>query len=89
MPDMFKDALASIGAAISDVREKVVEERWFGRSLSDGQPRAHEPESAAPVAPTKESCCWSGWSKDNSFGLAPFSGYREAGGLLQDPCRAA
>ena len=36
MADMFEDALASIGAAIGDVREKVVEEGWFGQSLSNG-----------------------------------------------------
>ena len=36
MPDMFEDALFSIGAAIGDIREKVVEEGWFGQSLSDG-----------------------------------------------------
>jgi hypothetical protein len=42
MANVFDDALASIGAAITDVREKVVEEGWFGRTVTDGQ-------SAAPA----------------------------------------
>jgi hypothetical protein len=48
MANMFEEALASIGLAISDVREKVVEEGWFGRAVTDGQ---SAPESApAPEA---------------------------------------
>ena len=48
MANMFEEALASIGVAISDVREKVVEEGWFGRAVTDGQ---SAPESApAPEA---------------------------------------
>jgi hypothetical protein len=37
MANLFEEALSSIGAAIGDVREKVVEEGYFGRSLSDTQ----------------------------------------------------
>jgi hypothetical protein len=59
MADMFEDALASIGAAIADVREKVVEEGWFGRVVTDGQSAtdsgAGEPAVAAPVAAAEES----------------------------------
>ena len=56
MADIFEDALASIGAAISDVREKVVEEGWFGRAVTNGQ-SAGAPEAApdaAPAAPASE-----------------------------------
>jgi hypothetical protein len=41
-----------LGDAITDIREKVVEEPWYGRSLSDREsstlewPQAREPEPA-------------------------------------------
>ena len=34
MANVFEDALSSIGAAITDVREKVVEEGYFSRVVS-------------------------------------------------------
>lgn len=46
MADIFEEALSSIGAAISDVREKVVEEGWFGRAVTDGQ--SPQESAAAP-----------------------------------------
>jgi hypothetical protein len=56
MADIFEEALSSIGAAISDIREKVVEEGWFGRAVTDGQSAA-TPEAtpdATPAAPVQE-----------------------------------
>lgn len=55
MADIFEEALAGIGAAITDIREKVVEEAYFGRVVTDGQggpPESFAPESGvAPPAP--------------------------------------
>ena len=36
MANFFEEALASIGAAVTDIREKVVEEGYFGRVVTDG-----------------------------------------------------
>lgn len=50
MADFFEEALSSLGAAVSDVREKVVEEAYFGRSVSDGggtSPTVEAPEQQA------------------------------------------
>jgi hypothetical protein len=47
MANVFEEALASIGAGIADVREKVVEEGYFGRSLSDTQQAAPASEGNA------------------------------------------
>jgi hypothetical protein len=45
MANFFEEALSSLGAAVADVREKVVEEAYFGRSLSDGgAPAVEAPE---------------------------------------------
>jgi hypothetical protein len=56
MADLFEEALSSIGAAIADVREKVVEEGWFGRAVTDGGSAAPESSQAAPsVPPTEET----------------------------------
>lgn len=33
---MFDWLVRAIGGAVADVREKVVEEAWWGRSLSEG-----------------------------------------------------
>ncbi len=45
MANFFEEALSSLGAAVADVREKVVEEAYFGRSLSDGgSPTVEAPE---------------------------------------------
>jgi hypothetical protein len=49
MANIFEEALASIGVAISDVREKVVEEGWFGRAVTDGQ-SAGGGEPTAPAS---------------------------------------
>ena len=54
MADFFEEALASIGGAISDVREKVVEEGWFGRSVSDGQAAPEAPDSGVSLVTAPE-----------------------------------
>ena len=44
---IFEEALASLGAAIADVREKVVEEGYFGRVVTNDSP--------AEVAPAESN----------------------------------
>ena len=55
MADVFSDILSSIGAAVGDVREKVAEEAWWGRVVTDGQTAAPESSAAPMVAVTEES----------------------------------
>jgi hypothetical protein len=50
---LFDQALASIGAAVNDVREKVVEEAWFGRAVSPHESAASYP-GALPGLPAAE-----------------------------------
>lgn len=49
---MFEQLYDGIADAVSDIREKVVEEGWFGRSLSEGQghesERPHWPDAREP-----------------------------------------
>jgi hypothetical protein len=48
---IFEEALASIGAAIADVREKVVEEGYFGRVVTNGSetsPESTENNAGSP-----------------------------------------
>lgn len=43
---LYEQLLDGIGNAVNDIREKVVEEPWFGKVVTDSAPDlAHEPAS--------------------------------------------
>jgi hypothetical protein len=46
MANVFEEAMSSIGAAIADVREKVVEEGYFGRVVTGGEGSPGQAEAA-------------------------------------------
>jgi hypothetical protein len=51
--NVFNEALASIGAAIQDVREKLVEQAFFGQVATHGGAPSPAPEdNTAPEEPT-------------------------------------
>jgi hypothetical protein len=54
---LFDELLQGMGSAINDIREKVVEEAYFGRVVSDG-PQAPEQPAAAPEQPAAPASAW-------------------------------
>ncbi len=50
MSSLLDEFLRGFGDAVADIRQKVVEEPWFGRAVTTGPERAPEPqpETAKP-----------------------------------------
>ena len=46
----FDELFKGIGKAITDIREKVVEEPWFGRAVNTREGQEVQPETAIGVA---------------------------------------
>lgn len=57
MNNALEELLRGIGSAVNDIREKVVEEPWFGRVVSDSASQVHiavpegEPNTAGAAQP--------------------------------------
>jgi hypothetical protein len=54
MAGAFEEAFAAAGAAVGDIREKLVEEGFFGRSLSDGQSPTESASASPEIAPAQQ-----------------------------------
>lgn len=57
MASLFDEFAKGVGAAVSDIREKVVEEAYFGRVVSDSTP-APEAEQQGPGVGGSRSVSW-------------------------------
>ena len=54
---LFNEFVQGVGAAVTDIRQKTVEEPYFGRAVTDG-PDVQSAASAEPAAPAGPQSAW-------------------------------